>query len=236
MFEIKGEFCHRNKWEVVFIDDEGDMMLAGDDSWQFTGTIVGIGDISPQWSNSKWRSLKIQQDEPTTIQRLERVSPWDIEPFLASASFNLTQPPVKIKRPGPLDLPFAENTSSLVPSLFWYTVSALSHELIQLGGVTEIQNNEIQVLRPPKLKEIDGNVIHNSNCGSSIRQPEDIWFSFLSVNVSLNLFQDLTEDNNTVSTRSILCGYNISLSSRPNNDLISYQVEKKKQIEAFIDC
>ena len=47
MFEIKGEFCHRNKWEVVFIDDEGDMMLAGDDSWQFTGTIVGIGDISP---------------------------------------------------------------------------------------------------------------------------------------------------------------------------------------------
>ncbi|RVX08066.1 Auxin response factor 18 [Vitis vinifera] len=202
MFEIKGEFCHRNKWEVVFIDDEGDMMLAGDDSWQFTGTI----------------------DEPTTIQRLERVSPWDIEPFLASASFNLTQPPVKIKRPGPLDLPFAENTSSLVPSLFWYTVSALSHELIQLGGVTEIQNNEIQVLRPPKLKEIDGNVIHNSNCGSSIRQPEDIWFSFLSVNVSLNLFQDLTEDNNTVSTRSILCGYNISLSSRPNNDLISYQL------------
>ena len=101
--------------------------------------------------------------------------------------------------------------------------------------MTEIQNNEIQVLRPPKLKEIDGNVIHNSNCGSSIRQPEDIWFSFLSVNVSLNLFQDLTEDNNTVSTRSILCGYNISLSSRPNNDLISYQVEKKKQIEAFID-
>ena len=47
MFEIKGEFFHRNKWEVVFIDDEGDMMLAGDDSWQFTGTIVGIGDISP---------------------------------------------------------------------------------------------------------------------------------------------------------------------------------------------
>ena len=89
MFEIKGEFFHRNKWEVVFIDDEGDMMLAGDDSWQFTGTIVGIGDISPQWSNSKWRSLKIQQDEPTTIQRPERVSPWDIEPFF---SFCFIQP------------------------------------------------------------------------------------------------------------------------------------------------
>ena len=104
---------------------------------RFTGTIVGIGDISPQWSNSKWRSLKvekiwfltykfrliyyyyffmlfsnyfslqIQWDEPATIQRPERVSSWDIEPFVASASLNLTQPPVKIKRPRPLDLPVA---------------------------------------------------------------------------------------------------------------------------------
>ncbi|XP_020264192.1 auxin response factor 9-like isoform X2 [Asparagus officinalis] len=33
MFEIKGELQHRNKWEVVFTDDEGDMMLVGDDPW-----------------------------------------------------------------------------------------------------------------------------------------------------------------------------------------------------------
>lgn len=26
---------------------------------RFTGTIVGVGDISPQWSDSKWRSLKV---------------------------------------------------------------------------------------------------------------------------------------------------------------------------------
>lgn len=33
MFEIKGELRPRNKWEIVFTDDEGDMMLAGDDPW-----------------------------------------------------------------------------------------------------------------------------------------------------------------------------------------------------------
>lgn len=34
MFEIKGELQSRNKWEIVFTDDEGDMMLVGDDPWQ----------------------------------------------------------------------------------------------------------------------------------------------------------------------------------------------------------
>ncbi|KAG1330450.1 Auxin response factor 11 [Cocos nucifera] len=33
MFDIKGELRRRNKWEVVFTDDEGDMMLVGDDPW-----------------------------------------------------------------------------------------------------------------------------------------------------------------------------------------------------------
>lgn len=33
MFGIKGELHTRNKWEIVFTDDEGDMMLVGDDPW-----------------------------------------------------------------------------------------------------------------------------------------------------------------------------------------------------------
>lgn len=33
MFEIKGQLRRRNKWEIVFTDDEGDMMLMGDDPW-----------------------------------------------------------------------------------------------------------------------------------------------------------------------------------------------------------
>lgn len=33
MFEIKGELRQRKKWEIIFTDDEGDMMLVGDDPW-----------------------------------------------------------------------------------------------------------------------------------------------------------------------------------------------------------
>lgn len=33
LFEIEGELSPRNKWEVVYTDDEGDMMLVGDDPW-----------------------------------------------------------------------------------------------------------------------------------------------------------------------------------------------------------
>lgn len=28
--------------------------------FRFTGTIVGVGDISSQWSDSRWRSLKVK--------------------------------------------------------------------------------------------------------------------------------------------------------------------------------
>ena len=33
MFEIKGDLHPRNKWDIVFTDDEGDMMLLGDHPW-----------------------------------------------------------------------------------------------------------------------------------------------------------------------------------------------------------
>lgn len=39
MFNIKGEL-HQNKWEVVFTDDEGDMMLVGDDPWMYFPQIL----------------------------------------------------------------------------------------------------------------------------------------------------------------------------------------------------
>ena len=33
MFDIKGQLQDRDKWEIVFTDDEGAMMLVGDDTW-----------------------------------------------------------------------------------------------------------------------------------------------------------------------------------------------------------
>ena len=35
MFNFKGERRDRGKWKVVFTDDEGDMMLLGDDPWMY---------------------------------------------------------------------------------------------------------------------------------------------------------------------------------------------------------
>ncbi|KAH7839738.1 hypothetical protein Vadar_008069 [Vaccinium darrowii] len=34
MFEIEGQLHPRNKWDIVFTDNEGDMMLMGDYSWE----------------------------------------------------------------------------------------------------------------------------------------------------------------------------------------------------------
>nr|GMD78420.1 auxin response factor 2-like isoform X1 [Ipomoea batatas] len=56
---------------------------------RFIGTIVGIEDHDPhKWPESKWRCLKVQWDETSTISRPDRVSPWKIEPTLSSSSLN----------------------------------------------------------------------------------------------------------------------------------------------------
>lgn len=79
---------------------------------RFSGTIVGVGDIgvgdnpSSRWQDSEWRSLKVQWDEPSSILRPDRVSPWEIEPLVAASPPN-TQPPQRNKRARPPVLPSA---------------------------------------------------------------------------------------------------------------------------------
>ncbi|XP_024525431.1 auxin response factor 2, partial [Selaginella moellendorffii] len=58
---------------------------------RYMGTITGVGDIdSDRWINSKWRCLQVGWDEQTANERQERVSPWEIEPFIAP---NVANPP-----------------------------------------------------------------------------------------------------------------------------------------------
>lgn len=169
------------------------MRFEGEDSPErrFTGTIVGAGDISPQWSDSKWRSLKVQWDEPATIQRPERVSPWEIEPFTASAPVNLSQQAVaKTKRSRPNDLP-VETTTSTAASTFWYPGLTQSNELNQ----SEVQSNETQVIWQSKQREAN-----SSFFDGSLRNLSDaIWSTAPPVNVSLNMFQNSTEEKKSVS-------------------------------------
>ncbi|KAJ6686420.1 AUXIN RESPONSE FACTOR 4-RELATED [Salix purpurea] len=207
------------------------MRFEGEDSPErrFTGTIVGIGDISPEWSGSIWRSLKIQWDEPATIQRPERVSPWDIEPFAAPASPNLTQQVVKNKRPRPTDIPTSAASS------FWYHGSTQSHELAQLGCSTEVQSSESHVWSM-RQKEIDSNLLNNSSSCNTRARPEGMWPSSPHMNVSLNFFPDSAGDNDFATTRSIISGFSSPMSSRQSNCLISEQVEKGRKYENSAGC
>lgn len=58
---------------------------------RYTGTIVGVDDLSSEWKDSTWRSLKVQWDEPASFPRPDRVSPWEIEPYVSSIPNALVQ-------------------------------------------------------------------------------------------------------------------------------------------------
>ncbi|KAI3689889.1 hypothetical protein L2E82_47859 [Cichorium intybus] len=92
------------------------MAFEGEDSPErrFTGTIIGVEDISPQWELSKWRSLKVQWDEPASIIRPERVSPWEIETFVNPVPTPSLQPLApKTKRPRPPEGQISNFTSQM---------------------------------------------------------------------------------------------------------------------------
>ncbi|PSS02927.1 Auxin response factor like [Actinidia chinensis var. chinensis] len=72
---------------------------------RFSGTIVGVGEsASSRWPDSEWRSLKVQWDEPSSILRPERVSPWELEPLVAATPPS-SQPLQRNKRARPPVLP-----------------------------------------------------------------------------------------------------------------------------------
>ncbi|XP_008807236.2 auxin response factor 11-like isoform X2 [Phoenix dactylifera] len=171
---------------------------------RITGTITGVGDISSQWAGSKWRSLKVQWDEATSIQRPERVSPWDIEPFTGPmTALNVTQPVfMKNKRSrSPLDL------SSLEASLgFWRRGKTQSQELGPLNA-TDAQTPEMQVVWPHRRKESNDSNFMNSHSPCNTRLA-DCWLkdlhyplkssSSLMADVSLKLFGDVNGETKAI--------------------------------------
>ncbi|XP_024985225.1 auxin response factor 18-like isoform X2 [Cynara cardunculus var. scolymus] len=112
------------------------MRFEGEDSPErrFTGTIIGVEDLSHQWECSKWRSLKVQWDESTSITRPERVSPWEIEAYTTPVPTSLVQPVApKSKRPRPsVNIPNLEPACSTV-SAVWNP----SHEQTENGETEE---------------------------------------------------------------------------------------------------
>ncbi|GFP88209.1 auxin response factor 18 [Phtheirospermum japonicum] len=189
------------------------MRFEGDDSPErrFTGTIVGVADLSSQWTSSAWRSLMVQWDEPASTLRPDRVSPWEIEPFVPSASADVPQLVAKTKRPRPLDLPLPENTTACVASPPWYPKSTTSRELSHLTSTNDAPSNENQVFWPPKQKDLNA------------------WPNVPHANGSLSLFRESTEDNKNGLARSNLQDYQSPVSSKAANCFEQAQGPKKTE-------
>ncbi|RDX85638.1 Auxin response factor 9, partial [Mucuna pruriens] len=205
------------------------MRYEGDDSAEtdkrFSGTIVGVEDISPHWVNSQWRSLKVQWDEHTAVPRPDRVSPWEIEPFVASASTPSVQPTiVKTKRPRPpSEIPDVDTASAA--SVFWD------------AGLPQADMTQINVLAESKRNDNTGTWHHmqtdmNSKNNSSTtmlrNQTEGSWLSSPHSSCPSHLFQDTTDDSKGVSVWPV----SMSHSSRLNNDHVLDQVDKESKVEA----
>ncbi|KAL3517312.1 hypothetical protein ACH5RR_024214 [Cinchona calisaya] len=206
------------------------MKFEGEDSPEkmFTGTIVGLQDVSPQWPDSRWRSLKIHWDEPTTIKRPERVSPWEIEPFAAVSSDDIAaQPITKSKRPRPLDLPTSENIVTAAASPFWCPGAAQSLELSHFINMTEAQSSDNQPFWPPKPKILNSSLPNSSSCCGSSFPSGGTWHTPIANN---------SLDQKNVSARSNMCGYNSPISSRASNGLALDQLERCKRQENLSSC
>ncbi|XP_022895629.1 auxin response factor 1 [Olea europaea var. sylvestris] len=138
---------------------------------RFSGTIVGLEDNdSSRWPDSEWRSLKVQWDEPASVLRPDRVSPWEIEPFVATTPPN-SQPPQRNKRARPPILPSPmQDLSSLG---MWKSPadssSAFSccdpsrgrdvHQSPRFSSGTRVSNLSYNEIMPP----VSSNLIYRSN-------------------------------------------------------------------------
>ncbi|TKY63345.1 Auxin response factor 9 [Spatholobus suberectus] len=207
------------------------MRFEGDDSAEtdkrFSGTIVGVEDISPHWINSKWRSLKVQWDEHVAVPRPDRVSPWEIEPFVASTPS--VQPTiVKTKRPRPpSEIPDVDTTSAA--SVFWD------------AGLTQADMTQVNVLAESKRNDNTGMWHHmqtdlnskSNSINTMLRnQTEGSWLSSPHSSCPSHLFQDTTDDSKSVSAWPVSKLH----SSRLNNDHALDQVDKESKVETATSC
>ncbi|KAI3828767.1 hypothetical protein L1987_02877 [Smallanthus sonchifolius] len=195
------------------------MPFEGEDSPErrFTGTIVGVEDISPQWESSKWRSLKVQWDEPASIMRPERVSPWEIETFVTPVPTSLVQPvALKTKRPRPsVEFPTPEPACP-----------AIWNPSTQMSCTPDGQTSDFQGSWPLSQTE-------NGNNGCHFRtHMEPSWLSSSPVMASRNMFVSETEDQKCLSTWST---YSPHETMKQPNDSCQTSVDMKKS-ESVSSC
>ncbi|CAN1779031.1 Auxin response factor 9 [Linum perenne] len=192
------------------------MRFEGEDSPErrFSGTIVGVDDFSPHWAESKWRCLKVQWDEPASIPRPDKVSPWEIEPFVASAQANLPQPvPMKNKRPRPPNEIPALDLSSTAST--WNSGITQTHEMTRISVTAESRRNENVIMWQQKQPDI------NSHGSSISRTQADAGWLSPHMNVNQHNFQDAAEDTKSVSNWPVVPNFSSPQASKPKSEVAS---------------
>ncbi|CAH8314260.1 unnamed protein product [Eruca vesicaria subsp. sativa] len=129
------------------------MRFEGEDSPErrFSGTVVGVKDCSTHWKDSKWRCLEVHWDEPASISRPDKVSPWEIEPFVTSE--NVPHPVMPKKRPRHVTEVSALDVGRTAPNL-WSPALTQSHEFAQ-SCITSQRNSPQQCYREDAAKKSD---------------------------------------------------------------------------------
>ncbi|MBA0589040.1 hypothetical protein Gorai_017812, partial [Gossypium raimondii] len=205
------------------------MKFEGEDSPErrFSGTIVGVEDFSPLWKDSKWRSLKVQWDEPASIPRPDRVSPWEIEPFAAPIPPSLTQPvAAKNKRPRPpAEIPAPDLSSTTSAP---YSGVTHCHDLTPQNIAAEAKGNENPVIGHHMWTEM------SSGCSSVAKAlNKGSWLSSPGTCVPHHLFPDAREDKTRFSAWPVPSGFS---NPQLNEDSTFDSTEKAKRSETAASC
>lgn len=209
------------------------MSFDGDDSPEtdkrFSGTIIGQEDISSHWLNSKWRSLKVQWDDAASIPRPDRISPWEIEPLMASVPASIQPTAAKYKRPRlPSDVPdFGDTTVG--DSTYWEAGLTQS-------DVTQVNNVMSENIRNDGMHLWHHKQTDNSSSNGISRNPTDgSWLSSPHSSGPSHLCQDTTDDSKSVAVSA----WPISKTHSEilnNNDHLTDQVVKENKTEAATSC
>ncbi|KAL5814412.1 hypothetical protein ACOSQ3_025203 [Xanthoceras sorbifolium] len=208
------------------------MRFEGEESPErrFSGTIVGVEDFSPHWNDSKWRSLKVHWDEPASIPRPDRVSSWEIEPFVASVPSNMAQPvSAKNKRPRPpIEIPALDMSSTA--SAPWNSRFTESQDLTQLNVTAEVKRSDNHIAWHHKQTDF------NNGNSMSRTQTDGDWLTSPHVSFSQHLFQDTVDDNKSVSAWPAVSGYSTPQSSKMNNESMLDGAETGRKTETATSC
>ncbi|KAL6840443.1 hypothetical protein ACP4OV_030253 [Aristida adscensionis] len=126
---------------------------------RFTGTIVGCENLDPLWPESSWRYLKVRWDEPSTIPRPDRVSPWKIEP--ASSPPVNPLPISRIKRP-------RQNAPPPSPESSVLTKEGVSKVDIDSAQTQHKQNT---VLQGQEQMTLRNNLTESNDSDATVQKP-----------------------------------------------------------------